>query len=65
MGHFGPFLRMSGAGFFAYVVQPGGGSYHFGKQVRPVESTEILSVGEVLEKELDVDTKPLVKPKKA
>ena len=42
-----------------------GGSYHFGKQVRPVESTEILSVGEVLEKELDVDTKHLVKPKKA
>jgi len=38
-----------------------GVSYSFTKQVRPVESTEILSVSEVLENELEVDTRRLVK----
>lgn len=52
-----------GANALLVLFELQGVGYSFTKQVRPVESTEILSVTEVLERELDVDTKRLAKPK--
>ena len=44
-----------------HIAELPSAAYHFSKQVRPVESTEILSVIEVMEEELEVDTKRMVK----
>lgn len=44
-----------------HIAELSSASYHFSKQVRPVESTEILSVIKVMEDELEIDTRRMVK----
>ncbi|MEZ6188820.1 MAG: FHA domain-containing protein [Planctomycetota bacterium] len=53
---------LSGEPALLEMFELSGVSYHFSKQIRPVESTQILSAIELLERELQVDTRKLTKP---